>query len=182
MRLAAAALVRIASAAGDLDDLLLLWRHKSSRSTRPEKRDLVPGEGLEPSHLRVLSATSLPIGPAGHCGQPRYRTEQALLARQHCTPVRRPWSRRSDSNRLPPLYKSGAQPAVLRRRGWERRIRTFHELLQRQPCCRVTSAPIGAAGYKPRRPSTAGECGPRRGHQIAPQPQARLGGVRSPLR
>jgi hypothetical protein len=69
----------------------------------------VPGRGVEPRENLVLGQAPFPIWPSGRSGQPRYRTEQALFARQHRTPVRRPQSQRSDSNRQPSPYEGDAR-------------------------------------------------------------------------
>ena len=64
-----------------------------------------------------LSQWPLPLGYPGMRGPTGDRTLQARLAKQRCTPVLSPWSQRPGSNRLPPLYESGARPVVLR---WHR--------------------------------------------------------------
>jgi hypothetical protein len=91
-----------------------LLRDREARLTGLRYDTLSTRRGIRTPNIRVLSAAPLPFGPAGHGGQPRCRTEQALLARQHCTPVRRPWSQRTGSNRLPSDYETDARPVVLR--------------------------------------------------------------------
>jgi hypothetical protein len=106
-------------------------------------------------------------------GPDRTRTGHLRCAKAAlCLMSYEPVSQRAGSNRLPPGYESGAPPVVLRwptyprrdsnphRRRPQRRASTvgpqgcalgaqdsnLNELLQRQPCCRVTSAPNGRAG------------------------------------
>ena len=82
-------------------DLLL----DGEASTPLDRQDLRTRRGIRTPNLRLLTTAPLPVGLPGHCsganpgafrsetperGQPRYRTELALLARQCCTPVRRP--------------------------------------------------------------------------------------------
>ena len=90
-------------------DLLL----DGEASTPLDRQDLRTRRGVRTPNLRLLTTAPLPVGLPGHCsgagpgafrgrtpgafrgvpperGQPRYRTELALLARQCCTPVRRP--------------------------------------------------------------------------------------------
>jgi hypothetical protein len=133
--------------------------------------------------LRRAPAAGSTVGLPGHRGQPRYRTERALFAGQRCTPVRRPkasegartlssglrircatcraalaWSRypRRDSNAHHRPPHDRASPLGLRGHLLGAEDSNLHELLQRQPCCRVTSAPKGPAGNPARRPVSAG--------------------------
>jgi hypothetical protein len=93
--------------------------------------------GIRTPNLRVLGAVSLPIGLPGHGGQPRYRTEQALIANQRCTPVRRPRLGAQDSN--------------------------LNELLQRQRCYRLHQLPKGRGAAPPGYHATHEPHDPRQG-------------------
>jgi hypothetical protein len=173
----------------------------ATRAWSGRKPSIVDNLGIEPSrrclqdsaaHLCVAREPTVGLEPTTSALRGRRRSRPASLASRAnggsrtrtsrlqggCTTVVLRWRtyprRDSNAHHRPPHDR--ASSVGLRGHGLGAEDSNLHELLQRQPCCRVTSAPKGPAGSPARRPSSAhGEGGPRRSVRGGPQRHPRLG-------